>query len=51
MILYCLSVEFKTYFHYVYIRAKMDFASKMTGWGIMFICGMVLRCAVTINPA
>jgi len=25
--------------------AKCQF--KMTGWGIMFICGMVLRCAST----
>jgi len=23
--------------------------SKVPGWGIMFICGMVLRCAGTIN--
>jgi len=23
---------------------------KMTGWGIMFICGTVLRCAGTWNP-
>jgi len=23
---------------------------KVTGWGIMFICGMVLRCAGTIKP-
>jgi len=23
---------------------------KVTGWGIMFICGMVLRCAGTLKP-
>jgi len=22
----------------------------MTGWGVMFICGMVLRCAGTLKP-
>jgi len=22
----------------------------MSGWGIMFICGMVLWCADTLNP-
>jgi len=22
----------------------------VTGWGIMFICGMVLRCAGTLKP-
>jgi len=22
----------------------------VTGWGIMFICGMVLRCADTLKP-
>jgi len=23
---------------------------KVTGWGIMFICGMVRRCAGTLKP-
>jgi len=23
---------------------------KVTGWGIMFICGMVLRCAGKLKP-
>jgi len=23
---------------------------KVTVWGIMFICGMVLRCASTLKP-
>jgi len=23
---------------------------KVTGWGIMFICGMVLQCAGTVEP-
>jgi len=23
----------------------------VTGWGIMFICGMVLRCASTVKPS
>jgi len=23
---------------------------KVTGWGIMLICGMVLRCAGTLKP-
>jgi len=22
---------------------------KVTGWGVMFICGMVLRCPGTVN--
>jgi len=28
--------------------AKCQF--KVTGWGFMFTCGMVLRCALTLKP-
>jgi len=29
----------------------MEYQIKVTGWGIMFICGMVLQCAGTLIPS
>jgi len=33
-----------------HLRPKVEWVGPVTGWGIKFICSMVLRCAGNLKP-